>query len=142
MTKRSASTAVIAVLMAAGLLFGHLVWNGGAGQNLANSLKSLGLDGPSRAMAATPASSVMVPINFTELAEKAKRTGKPKSVGQMNAYDRKTVHLALKNDPGVRTQSLGEGFYRKLVIFPKKGLPANEEASKTADAPTSVDSES
>ena len=55
------------------------------------------------------------------MAKKAKQTGKPASVGQMNAHDRRIVHLALKNDEGVRTQSMGEGLYRKLVIFPKKG---------------------
>ena len=54
------------------------------------------------------------------LSEKAKNTGKPVSVGQMNAYDRRIVHLALKNDRNVRTQSKGDGFYRKLLIFPKK----------------------
>lgn len=54
------------------------------------------------------------------LAEKAKSTGKPSTVGQMNAHDRRIVHIALKNDSGVRTQSVGDGFYRKLVIFPNK----------------------
>ena len=52
-------------------------------------------------------------------AEKVKRTGKPLSVGQMNSQDRKTVHIALKGDSEVRTQSMGEGYYRKLVVFPK-----------------------
>jgi len=54
------------------------------------------------------------------LAEKVKLTGKPGSAGQMNAYDRRIVHMALKDDPAVRTQSIGEGLYRKLMIFPKK----------------------
>ncbi|MFC1799152.1 RNA-binding cell elongation regulator Jag/EloR [Thermodesulfobacteriota bacterium] len=56
----------------------------------------------------------------SRMAKKVKRTGKPASVGQMNAHDRRIVHLALKSDNRVRTQSLGDGFYRKLVIFPKK----------------------
>ena len=55
------------------------------------------------------------------LAEKAKRIGKPVTVGEMNVYDRKIVHIALKDNRHVRTQSMGNGFYRKLVIFPKKG---------------------
>jgi spoIIIJ-associated protein len=55
------------------------------------------------------------------LAEKAKRTGKPTSISQMTAHDRRIVHLALKDDRGVRTQSMGDGYYRRLVIFPKKG---------------------
>jgi spoIIIJ-associated protein len=54
------------------------------------------------------------------LADKAKHTGKPTTIGQMNAHDRRIVHLSLKNDKEVRTQSMGEGYYRKLVIFPKK----------------------
>ena len=52
------------------------------------------------------------------LADKSKRIRKPISVGQMNGYDRRIVHLALKDDPGVRTKSRGEGHIRKLVIFP------------------------
>jgi spoIIIJ-associated protein len=54
------------------------------------------------------------------MAEKAKQSGKPITLGQMNAQDRRTVHLTLKDDPSVNTQSRGEGFYRKLVIFPRK----------------------
>ncbi len=55
------------------------------------------------------------------LAEKAKKIGKPVTVGELNVYDRKIVHVSLKEDNDVRTQSMGSGFYRKLVIFPKKG---------------------
>lgn len=68
------------------------------------------------------------------LSEKAKRIGKPVTIGQLNAHDRRIIHIALKDDPGVRTQSMGEGFYRKLVIFPlkksgrkKENLPFDEE---------------
>lgn len=54
------------------------------------------------------------------LAEKVKKTGKPVTVGELNVYDRKIIHICLKEDRDVRTQSMGSGFYRKLVIFPKK----------------------
>ncbi|MDH3883760.1 MAG: Jag N-terminal domain-containing protein [Desulfobacterales bacterium] len=54
------------------------------------------------------------------LAEKSKSTGKPMSLGEMNAYDRRIVHIALKENPDVQTRSRGEGPLRKLVIFPKK----------------------
>ncbi|MFH1156357.1 MAG: R3H domain-containing nucleic acid-binding protein, partial [Pseudomonadota bacterium] len=56
-----------------------------------------------------------------KMADKAKKTGKPATINQMTAQDRRTVHLALKDDAGVRTQSMGDGYYRRLVIFPKKG---------------------
>jgi len=54
------------------------------------------------------------------LADKVKKTGKPVTVGELNVYDRKIVHMCLKEDRDVRTQSMGSGFYRKLVIFPTK----------------------
>lgn len=54
------------------------------------------------------------------MAEKAQTSNKPVTVGQMNAYDRRVVHMTLKDNPEVRTQSMGEGYYRKLVIFPKR----------------------
>ena len=54
------------------------------------------------------------------MADKAQKINKPVTIGQMNAYDRRIVHLHLKDNHAVRTQSVGEGYYRKLVIFPKK----------------------
>ena len=56
----------------------------------------------------------------TRLADKSKRIRKPVSLGQMNGYDRRIVHLALKDGPEVQTRSRGEGYMRKLVIFPQK----------------------
>lgn len=55
-----------------------------------------------------------------KLGEKVKKTGKPAIVGQFNAYDRRIVHMALKNESDLRTHSVGEGYYRKLKIFPKR----------------------
>jgi len=54
-----------------------------------------------------------------KMAEKAKKTGRPTTINQMSAQDRRIVHLALKDDTQVRTQSMGDGYYRRLVIFPK-----------------------
>ena len=36
----------------------------------------------------------------------------------MNSYDRRIVHLSLKNAPGITTESEGEGPYKRLVIRP------------------------
>ncbi len=55
-----------------------------------------------------------------KMANKAKKTGRPATINQMTAQDRRIVHLALKDDARVRTQSMGDGYYRRLVIFPKK----------------------
>ncbi len=69
----------------------------------------------------------------SRLAEKASKTRKPVTIGPMNAYDRRTVHLHLKSNGAVRTQSVGDGYYRKLLIFPKKRRrrgSANHPANK------------
>jgi len=62
--------------------------------------------------------------NLTKLAlrlgEKVKRTGRSETLHPMNAHDRRVIHLALKNDYRVKTQSMGSGYYRKLVIFPQR----------------------
>lgn len=53
-------------------------------------------------------------------AQKAKKNGKPATIGQLNAHDRRIVHLALKDDRDVMTKSVGHGYLRKLVVMPKK----------------------
>lgn len=55
-----------------------------------------------------------------KMASKAKKTGRPATINQMSAQDRRIVHMALKEDNKIRTQSMGDGYYRRLVIFPKK----------------------
>ena len=52
------------------------------------------------------------------LASKCKHIRRPVTVGRMNAHDRRIVHLALKDDTSVSTRSTGNGFLRKLVIYP------------------------
>jgi spoIIIJ-associated protein len=57
-----------------------------------------------------------------QLSEKVKKTRRPLTTGPMSAHDRRIIHLALKEDPEVRTKSKGEGSLRKVVIYPvKKG---------------------
>ncbi len=53
-------------------------------------------------------------------AEKVKKFGKSVSMGYLNAQDRRTIHLALKDDSGILTQSTGDGYVRKLKIYPKR----------------------
>lgn len=60
---------------------------------------------------------------LTELAERmAERVvadGKPVSLEPMPAHERRIVHLALRDDEAVRTESTGEGSRRKVVILPE-----------------------
>jgi spoIIIJ-associated protein len=54
------------------------------------------------------------------LGEKVKRSGRPATISPMNAYDRRIIHVALKDNAGVKTQSTGTGSLRKLVIYPRR----------------------
>jgi len=51
-------------------------------------------------------------------AAKAKRIGRAVVMNPMGPRDRRTVHLALRNFPGVRTKSIGDGELKKIVITP------------------------
>lgn len=51
-------------------------------------------------------------------AEKVKFSSEEQALPEMNATDRRLVHLALANDPEVATESEGEGRNRRVVIKP------------------------
>lgn len=52
------------------------------------------------------------------MAERVIQTGRPLMLEPMGAYERRIVHLALRSDPSVYTESTGEGENRKIVIYP------------------------
>lgn len=54
------------------------------------------------------------------MAERVRQSGRPLTLEPMGAYERRIVHLALRPDPTVYTESSGEGENRKVVIYPAK----------------------
>ena len=52
------------------------------------------------------------------LGENVKGTRKEVTIGPFSAHDRRIIHMALKEDPGVKTVSLGEGEWKKIRIIP------------------------
>ncbi|MDP9316264.1 MAG: KH domain-containing protein, partial [Chloroflexota bacterium] len=54
------------------------------------------------------------------VAEQVRATGRPQALDPMQAYDRRIVHMALREDPTVYTESTGEGETRKITVYPKK----------------------
>ena len=52
------------------------------------------------------------------VGEKVKSKGHPLTIGPFDAHDRRLIHIALKEDPAVRTESLGEGTVKKITIIP------------------------
>ncbi|MCD6452678.1 MAG: protein jag [Dehalococcoidales bacterium] len=53
------------------------------------------------------------------LAERVRVGGVPFSLEPMLPYERRIIHIALADYPGVTTESIGEGNARKVVIYPK-----------------------
>jgi len=53
-------------------------------------------------------------------AERVLETGEPYALSPMNPRDRRIIHLALRDQPRVRTESEGFGRQRRVVIYPVK----------------------
>ena len=51
-------------------------------------------------------------------AEKVKRTGAPFRFNPMNSRERRVIHLALRGDTAVRSESAGSGPQRQVVVYP------------------------
>jgi spoIIIJ-associated protein len=50
------------------------------------------------------------------LAEKAKSTGTEQNIGPLNAYERRLVHLAVAEVPGVTSESIGDAAVKTVTI--------------------------
>jgi spoIIIJ-associated protein len=51
-------------------------------------------------------------------AEKVKRTGAPFRFNPMNSRERRVIHLALRGETAVRSESAGSGPQRQVVVYP------------------------
>ena len=56
-------------------------------------------------------------------AERVVHTGTPFALQPMNARERRVVHVTLKENPAIRTESQGYAAERKVVIFPANQKP-------------------
>jgi spoIIIJ-associated protein len=54
------------------------------------------------------------------LAEKAKQTGLDQQLGPLNPYERRIVHMAVAEVPGVATESVGDAFAKTVLISLRK----------------------
>ena len=52
-----------------------------------------------------------------EFAAEVKKNGKTKSIPSLNPSERREVHLALQDDKDVRSRSVGEGLFKKILIY-------------------------
>src|SRR5579871_1460234 len=54
------------------------------------------------------------------LAEKAKSSGIDQQLGPLNPYERRLVHMAVAEVPGVTTESIGDAFSKTVLISLRK----------------------
>lgn len=58
------------------------------------------------------------------LGQEAKRTGRSQFAELLGAYERRIIHLTLKDDPSLKTESIGEGELKRVKIIPLKDTDA------------------
>ncbi len=52
------------------------------------------------------------------VAEEVRRKGRPRILEPMNPADRRIIHVTLADDPGVVTESEGDGYFKRVTIRP------------------------
>ena len=57
-------------------------------------------------------------LSAAAAAEKVKRTGQPFRFNPMNSRERRVIHLALRNETELRSESSGTGGFRHVVVYP------------------------
>ncbi len=62
-------------------------------------------------------------------ADRAVKSGRSVALDPMNGKDRRIIHMALREEEGIATMSMGEGRYRQVVVVPE-GAPEYEEAER------------
>jgi spoIIIJ-associated protein len=67
-------------------------------------------------------------------AEKVRRTGVPFRFNPMNSRERRVIHLALRNDTAVRSESSGSGPARQVVVYPA-GMASLPEPPRGPELP-------
>jgi len=60
-------------------------------------------------------------------ADKVKSSGQPFRFAPMNSRDRRIIHISLRNETELRSESSGSGPYRGVIVYPA-GMPSLPEA--------------
>lgn len=52
------------------------------------------------------------------VAQQVLETGRNEILEMMNPYERRIIHIAVNQVPGITSESIGEGFLKRIKIFP------------------------
>lgn len=61
-----------------------------------------------------------------QLAEEVRQSGRTKSIPALNPSERRIVHMTLQNDRSIRSRSVGDGHFKKILIY----LPSQDKKKK------------
>jgi len=70
-----------------------------------------------------------------DLAGAVREDGQPRTTEPLNAYERRVVHIALTEEPGVTTFSVGEGAARRVTVAPAEEAPPTAADAGSGDEP-------
>jgi spoIIIJ-associated protein len=52
------------------------------------------------------------------VAQEVRQSGKDEVLDFMNPYERRLIHIAVNQVPGITSESIGDGFLKKIKVFP------------------------
>jgi len=64
-----------------------------------------------------------------EIASQVKETGKTQAIPALNPSERRVVHVTLQDDKKIRSRSVGDGIFKKVLIF-KPGSKGRKSGGK------------
>ena len=64
-----------------------------------------------------------------EIADRVRAGGREELLPSMSPIERRIVHIALRDDADVTTESRGDGFYKRVAIIPRPAETAAEPAA-------------
>jgi len=77
--------------------------------------------------------------NLTDLSLKyaveVKETGKTRAIPSLNPSERRVVHMTLQNDKEIRSRSVGEGLFKKVLIY-RPGKGKKNDRKRRSSKPT------
>ena len=76
-------------------------------------------------------------LSAAAAAEKVRHTGMPFPFNPMTSRERRIIHLALRDEPGVRSESTGFGSYRQVVVH-AEGAPSAAQRAPLGPARPAV----
>jgi spoIIIJ-associated protein len=73
------------------------------------------------------------------LGEAVRQDGTPRTTAPLNSYERRIIHLALHDEPGLTTYSVGEGPERRVTVAPAPEAPDSAPPGATPPDTTPED---